>query len=188
MAPTLQRVKLYTRTGDGGETSLFGGGRVPKDDIRVAAYGEVDALNAALGVVTAAEPVDFERELLDHVQRDLFAIGGLLASPEPARVAKALEKAAITDARVRQLEQAIDRCEAELEPLEAFILPGGTLKAALLHAARTDCRRAERGVVTLARESTVAPIILQYLNRLSDLLFALARVANRRAGVPDRTW
>jgi cob(I)alamin adenosyltransferase len=188
VAPTLQRVKLYTRTGDGGETSLFGGGRVPKDDVRVAAYGEVDALNAALGVATAVDPADFERKLLDGVQRDLFAIGGQLASPKPARVAKALEKAAITEGLVEQLERAIDRCDAELEPLKAFVLPGGTLKAALLHAARTDCRRAERSVVTLARRETVPPIILQYLNRLSDLLFALARVANRRAGVPDRTW
>ncbi len=188
MAPTLQRVKLYTRTGDAGETSLFGGGRVPKDDDRVAAYGEVDALNAALGVASAAEPADFERELLDGVQRDLFAIGGQLASPEPARVAKALEKTTITAARIDQLERAIDQFVAELEPLKAFVLPGGTLKAALLHAARTDCRRAERSVVTLARRKTVPPIILPYLNRLSDLLFALARVANRRAGVPDRTW
>lgn len=181
-------MKLYTRTGDAGETSLFGGGRVPKDHHRVAAYGEVDALNAALGVAAAVEPADFARELLDGVQRDLFALGGQLASPEPERVAKALEKAKVTAERIAQLERAIDRCDEELEPLTAFVLPGGTLKAALLHAARTDCRRAERSVVTLARRETVPPIILQYLNRLSDLLFALARLANRRAGIPDRTW
>ncbi len=181
-------MKIYTRTGDRGETSLFGAGRVPKDHRRVVAYGSVDELNAALGVVLAVEPRDFERSLLESVQRDLLAIGGRLASPQPAKVASALEKAAVPPERVTSLEDAIDRADAELDALTAFVLPGGTLKAAQLHAARTVCRRAERAVVALDHDQPVAPEILQYLNRLSDLLFTLARLANRRADVPDQTW
>ena len=181
-------MKIYTRTGDEGETSLFGGGRVPKDDVRVAAYGSVDELNAALGVVLATEPRDFEFELLDGVQRDLMAIGGRLASPDPDKVAKALDKAALPAERVADLEAAIDRADTVLAPLSAFVLPGGTPKAAQLHAARTACRRAERYVVALHHGEPVPDQSLQYLNRLSDLLFTLARLANHRAGEPDRTW
>jgi cob(I)alamin adenosyltransferase len=181
-------VRIYTRTGDAGETSLFGGGRVPKDHRRVAAYGEVDELNAVLGLVIAEEPVALEAQLLEAVQRDLLAIGGQLASPRPEKVAKALEKAAVPEERVGELERAIDRVEAELPALEAFVLPCGTRKAALFHVARTVCRRAERSVVALHHEERVAPVILQYLNRLSDLLFSLARLANHRARVPDSTW
>lgn len=181
-------MKMYTRTGDTGETSLFGGGRVPKDHRRVVAYGEVDELNAALGLALAVEPLDFEASLLERIQRELFAIGGQLASPQPQKVAKALQKAAMPDERVADLEQAIDRAEAELQPLTAFVVPGGTVKGALLHLARTACRRAERSVVHLNREEPVPPVILRYLNRLSDLLFALARLANHRAQVPDKIW
>jgi cob(I)alamin adenosyltransferase len=181
-------MKIYTRTGDEGETSLFGGNRVPKCDARVEAYGHVDELNAVLGVVAAAEPPDLERDLVQAIQRDLFAIGGRLASPEPDRVAKALEKAVIPHERIDALEAAIDRVEGELAPLRQFILPGGTSKAAYLHLARTVCRRAERSVVALNRESKVPSEILKYLNRLSDLLFTLARLANHRAGVSDQTW
>jgi cob(I)alamin adenosyltransferase len=181
-------VKIYTKTGDSGETGLFGGGRVSKDDRRVAAYGEVDELNAAIGLARALEPADLDAELLEAVQRDLFAIGGQLASPDPAKVAKALAKAALGDARVAALERAIDAAQAELEPLAGFILPGGTPKAAALHLARTVCRRAERGAVTLARAEPVPPILLVYLNRLSDLLFVLARRANARAGRSDVAW
>jgi cob(I)alamin adenosyltransferase len=181
-------VKIYTRTGDGGETQLFGGGRVPKDDARVAAYGDVDELNAVIGVAVAAEPQDFERELLEQIQQDLFAVGGRLASPDPAKVAKALAKAEISEERVGELERAIDRADTEMESLHAFVVPGGSSKAALLHQARTICRRAERSVVRLNREAAVPPVILEYLNRLSDLLFTLGRLANRRAGVSDRTW
>jgi cob(I)alamin adenosyltransferase len=181
-------MKIYTRTGDTGETSLLGGGRVPKDHRRVVAYGEVDELNAALGLAMAVEPKDFEAGLLERIQRELFAIGGQLASPQPQKVAKALEKAAIPDERVAELEQAIDRAETELQPLAAFIVPGGSIKGALLHVARTACRRAERGVVHLDGEEPVPPVILRYLNRLSDLLFALARLANHRAQVPEKTW
>lgn len=159
-----------------------------KDHLRVAAYGDVDELNAALGAVLACEPVEQERQLLESVQRDLFAIGGQLASPKPDKVARALVKAALPADRVEALEAAIDRADGELAPLSAFVLPGGTMKAALLHVARTVCRRAERSAVALDREDAVAAPILPYLNRLSDLLFALARLANHRAQVLDRTW
>jgi len=181
-------VKIYTRTGDQGETALFGGGRVPKNDARVAAYGDVDELNSTLGAAVACDPPSIEVELLALVQRDLFAIGGQLASPAPEKVAKALAKAVIPVERVSAMEAAIDRAEAELPALTAFVVPGGTLKAALFHVARTVCRRAERSVVALAQGQAVPPEIMTYLNRLSDLLFTLARLANHRAGVADRTW
>jgi len=182
-------LKIYTRTGDGGDTGLFGGGRVPKDHRRVAAYGAVDELNAAIGLARALDPTALGDALLDDIQRDLFAIGGQLASPEPAKVAKALAKAALSDERVAALERAIDSTEATLSPLHGFILPGGTPKAAALHFARTVCRRAERCVVTLSREAPpIAPSILPYLNRLSDLLFVLARGANAAAGRADVAW
>jgi len=168
---------------------LFGGGRVPKDHRRVAAYGAVDELNAAIGLARALDPTALGDALLDDIQRDLFAIGGQLASPEPAKVAKALAKAALSDERVAALERAIDSTEATLSPLDGFILPGGTPKAAALHFARTVCRRAERCVVTLSREAPpIAPSILPYLNRLSDLLFVLARGANAAAGRADVAW
>jgi cob(I)alamin adenosyltransferase len=181
-------MKIYTRTGDGGDTSLLGGGRVPKHDARVRAYGDVDELNAALGVARATPPADLEAELLDGVQRDLFAVGGQLAAPDPAKVAKALARARLDEARVAALEAAIDRADREIPALSAFVLPGGAPKAAALHLARTVCRRAERSVVTLHQSQPVAGIILVYLNRLSDLLFTLARLANHRAGLADRTW
>ena len=181
-------MKIYTRTGDAGETGLFGGGRVPKDHPRVAAYGDVDELNAAIGLARALEPQAFAATLLEDIQRDLFAIGGRLASPDPDKVGKALAKAALPEGRARALEEAIDSAEDRLPPLERFVLPGGTPKAAALHVARTVCRRAERSVVGLAREAEVPPPILTYLNRLSDLLFVLARRANADAGRPDVAW
>lgn len=181
-------MKVYTRTGDTGETSLLGGGRVHKDHRRVVAYGEVDELNAALGLAMATKPHNFEAGLLTQIQRDLFAIGGQLASPKPEKVAKALQKAVVPEERIAELEEAIDRVERQLTPLTAFIVPGGSFKAACLHVARTACRRAERSVVHLGREESVPPVILQYLNRLSDLLFVLARLANQDAQVPDETW
>jgi cob(I)alamin adenosyltransferase len=179
---------IYTKTGDTGDTGLFGGGRVGKDHPRVAAYGEVDELNSAIGVLRATPPVEFFDELFDSVQRDLFAIGGQLAAPDPGKVAKALEKAGLSEERVLRFEQIIDQADAELTPLRAFVLPGGTPKAAALHLARTVCRRAERSVVRLARESQVPMLFLVYLNRLSDLLFTLARLANHRDGTGDVTW
>jgi cob(I)alamin adenosyltransferase len=181
-------MKIYTRTGDRGDTSLFGAGRVPKDHPRVAAYGDVDELNSVLGLVRATEPADFFDPLLQSIQRDLFSIGGQLAAPDPAPVAKALAKANLSTDRVSEFERVIDESETQLPPLRAFVLPAGGPKAAALHLARTVCRRAERSVVHLAHESEIPGIFIVYLNRLSDLLFTLARLANHRAGVGDVTW
>lgn len=181
-------LKIYTKTGDKGDTGLFGGGRVPKDHPRVSAYGEVDELNAVIGMARSVEMMPRIDEVLAPIQRDLFSIGALLATPDVEKMHEQLTKARISDARITQLEQAIDDGEAELEPLKAFILPGGTPKAAALHVARTVCRRAERAVITLQRDTELPPIVFVYLNRLSDLLFVLARVANRRAGAGEVTW
>lgn len=180
--------KIYTKTGDDGQTGLFGGGRVEKDHARVEAYGDVDELNAVIGAARATDMMPRVDEILAPVQRDLFSIGALLATPHPEKHKEQLEKARLTDKRIAQLEQAIDDCEEELEPLKAFILPGGTAKASALHVARTVCRRAERSVITLQRTDAVPQIIVVYLNRLSDLLFVLARVANKRAGAGEVTW
>lgn len=181
-------MKIYTRTGDSGETGLFGGGRVSKHHLRVAAYGDVDELNSALGVVRATNPTAFHDTLLEAIQRDLFSIGGHLATPDPEKVLKALEKAALSEERVATFESAIDTMDATLPPLKAFVLPAGTPKAAALHLARTVCRRAERSVVALAHAESVPELFLVYLNRLSDLLFTLARAANADAGQGDVTW
>ena len=183
-------MKIYTKTGDDGETGLFGGGRVSKDSLRVAAYGAVDEVNAALGLARALDPQEFADALLQRIQRDLFTIGAELATPDPAKLRKALARsgAAIAESDVAALEDAIDSHESRLEPLKNFILPGGTPKAATLHLARTVCRRAERAVVALARDEQISPAILRYVNRLSDLLFVLARAANAHAGRPDVKW
>jgi cob(I)alamin adenosyltransferase len=180
--------KIYTKTGDDGRTALFGGGRVGKDHVRVEAYGHVDELNAVVGAARSVEMMPRIDEVLAPIQRDLFAIGALLATPHPEEHRKQLEKARISDKRIAQLEQAIDDAEAELTPLKAFILPGGTAKAAALHVARTVCRRAERAVVRLQHGADVPQVVVVYLNRLSDLLFVLARVANHRAGAGEVTW
>ncbi|MBL8998050.1 MAG: cob(I)yrinic acid a,c-diamide adenosyltransferase [Gemmatimonadales bacterium] len=181
-------MKIYTKTGDDGDTGLFGGGRVPKDHARVAAYGDVDELNAVLGMARSVDVMPRIDEVLAPIQRDLFALGALLATPDHEKMKEQLAKARISDARIGQLEQAIDDGEAELEPLKAFIMPGGTPKAAALHVARTVCRRAERAIIRLQREAEIPQIVVIYLNRLSDLLFVLARVANRRAGAGEVTW
>ena len=181
-------MKIYTKTGDAGSTGLFGGGRVPKDDVRVEAYGDVDELNAVIGMARSAEPLPRVDEVLVPIQRDLFAIGALLATPDREKMAQHLEKARIDEARIGELEHAIDDGEAELEPLRSFILPGGTPKAAALHVARTVCRRAERHVVRLQHDVELPALAVIYLNRLSDLLFTLARVASRRAGAGEVTW
>ena len=181
-------MKIYTKTGDTGQTGLFGGGRVSKDDLRVEAYGDVDELNAVLGMARCIEIMPRIDEVLIPIQRDLFAIGALLATPDRGRMASHLEKARIDDARIAELEHAIDDGESELEPLHAFIIPGGTPKAAALHVARTVCRRAERHVVRLQHDVELPPVAIIYLNRLSDLLFTLARLANRRAGAGEVTW
>lgn len=179
-------MKIYTKTGDRGETSLLGGARVPKDDPRVGAYGDVDEAIAALGVVRA-EAGRVLGQLLLGIQKDLFAIGAQLADPSHSVAAKRA-KAAVEAAHVRRLERAIDAAEAKLPALRSFVLPGGTPAAAQLHHARTVCRRAERSVVRLARQADVDPRILVYLNRLSDLLFVLARLENRRSGQAETRW
>jgi cob(I)alamin adenosyltransferase len=181
-------MRIYTKTGDAGDTGLFGGGRVGKDHPRVEAYGDVDELNAVLGLVRSAEQMPRIDEVIVPVQRDLFSIGALLATPDRDKMRAQLEKARIDDERIRELERAIDECESELEPLRSFIVPGGTEKAASLHVARTVCRRAERRVVALLHDEEVPEIVIRYLNRLSDLLFMLARVANRRAGAGEVSW
>jgi cob(I)alamin adenosyltransferase len=181
-------MKIYTKTGDAGDTGLFGGGRVGKDHPRVEAYGDVDELNAVLGMARSAEPLPRVDEVLVPIQRDLFSVGAILATPKLEKMREQLEKARIDEARITELEGDIDACERELEPLRSFIVPGGTQKAAALHVARTVCRRAERRVVHLQREVEIPEIVIRYLNRLSDLLFMLARVANKHSGRGEVTW
>jgi len=179
-------MKLYTKTGDAGETSLFDGTRVPKSERRVAAYGDVDELNATLGLALAARLDDDLTALLTDVQRDLFSVGARLADPGHG-IAKRVEKADIREANVRRMEDAIDRYDAEVPPLRQFLLPGGSQGASALHLARAVCRRAERSIVGLGVENT-PPELLQYINRLSDLLFVLARVINNRQQIQERGW
>ena len=183
-------VKIYTKTGDAGETGLFGGGRVPKDDPRVQAYGDVDEANAAIGFAASLAPQSFESSLIQTIQRDLFTIGAELATPDPTKLAKALARSGTTinASDVGALEDVIDKHEAKLLPLKNFILPGGTPKAAAFHVARTVCRRAERSVVALARDQKINASIIHYLNRLSDLLFVLARAVNMQTGHDDIAW
>ncbi len=182
-------MKIYTRTGDGGETALFGGGRVAKDHPRVAAYGTVDELNACLGWAVAVAEVADVRERLGRIQHDLFAIGSLLATPPPAEgrpTPKGLPDPPVS--RVPDMEAWMDEAEGRLPPLRAFVLPGGSRGAAALHLARTVCRRAERAVVHLASREVVDEWALTYLNRLSDLLFTFARLENLEAGEGDVEW
>lgn len=180
-------MKIYTKTGDRGQTGLIGGTRVPKDHARVAAYGDVDELNAALGLAKAhARDADLVG-LLREIQRDLFALGAQLADPT-AQVGTRKAKAAITAGHIRRLEKAIDAREKGLPPLTHFILPGGAPLGASLHLARTICRRAERRVVTLARHEKVDARVSAYVNRLADLLFVLARFENHRSGEPEDRW
>jgi len=178
--------RIYTKSGDAGETGLGDGTRVPKDHARVAAYGEVDELNAALGLVVSTCPDCPEAAFLRAVQNDLFDVGADLCVP-PAPDEKAGQALRVTALQAERLEQAIDRLNERLEPLRSFVLPGGTPAAAHLHLARTVCRRAERAVVTLMRAEPVNPQVLIYLNRLSDFLFVLARVANAD-GRTDVLW
>lgn len=179
-------MKIYTRKGDTGETGLIGGLRVSKHAPRIEAYGTVDELNALLGVARAVGAPNRVDQVLDHVQNKLFVVGAQLANPVPPET----HQGALDEAAVLRLEEMIDLFESELEPLKQFILPAGTLLAAQLHHARAVCRRAERRAVELAAVAgeQVAPQILIYLNRLSDLLFVLARLANAHAGVADVKW
>ncbi len=179
-------MKIYTKTGDGGETSLFGGGRVPKDDARVEAYGAVDELNAAIGLARALAPaaeVDVE---LARIQAELFAVGAELATPHDARAHGALP--GVRGEWAEALERRMDRWDEELAALTAFVLPGGTSAAAALHVARATCRRAERRSVALSHLAHIDPAVVVYLNRLSDFLFEAARAENLRAGVAETLW
>lgn len=177
-------MKIYTRAGDDGLTGLYGGGRLPKCDIRISAYGSVDELNAHLGVCRAAAlPPDVD-ELLGRLQNDMFSLGAELSSPRGATPSNLC----VDEADVTRLEQAIDRFEVNLPPLKTFILPGGTPASAALHVARAVCRRAEREVVALSQTAEVRSTVLQYLNRAGDLLFVLARHANYAAGQSDVPW
>ena len=184
-------MKIYTRTGDSGDTSLFDGTRVKKDDARVDAYGEIDELNAVLGLVRAAGDTISGAlgsgigEALVAIQRDLFALGAQLADPAD-KIAARVTKATLADADIERLEHLIDRLEADLPPLRAFILAGGTQAGATLHVARAVCRRAERRMVAL--QPPVEGVLLRYVNRLSDLLFVMARAVNHRAGAPEAEW
>lgn len=176
--------RIYTKSGDGGETGLGDGSRVPKDAPRVAAFGEVDELNAVLGLVVANCPDCAEIALLRGIQNDLFDVGADLCVPLPEGEDKGLR---VVAAQYERLERAIDRLNEKLDPLRSFILPGGAPAAAWLHLARTVCRRAERAVVTLMHTERVNTHALIYLNRLSDFLFVLARVANND-GKNDVQW
>jgi len=181
-------MKIYTRSGDEGETALFGGGRVPKSHIRVEAYGAVDELNAALGMAVA---VVADGEIGTHltlVQQDLFNLGSSLATPGAENGTARPATPPLPLDRIVEMEGWIDDASQEMPPLRAFILPGGSQGAAALHLARTVCRRAERAVVRLSHEEGVDPGVLRYLNRLSDLLFAYARLENHRGDIPDVLW
>jgi cob(I)alamin adenosyltransferase len=182
-------MKIYTRGGDTGETSLFGGERVSKCAPRVAAYGEVDELNSVIGVARAELAHDDLRAQLETIQSSLFDLGGELATPGASeRAARGKGGPRIAESDVAELEGWIDRLETELQPLRNFILPGGARAAALLHLARTVCRRAERAVISLAQRETIDPLLVRYLNRLSDFLFVMARAVNRRAGIAEPQW
>ncbi|MDE2951517.1 MAG: cob(I)yrinic acid a,c-diamide adenosyltransferase [Chloroflexota bacterium] len=178
-------MKIYTKTGDKGETSLFGGGRVRKNHARVEAYGTIDELNAALGVALSAGPPEPINQWLREVQGHLFHLGSDLATPLDSKTDRATR---IAQSQVSWLEDAIDQMTAQLEPLRNFILPGGTPVAAQLHVARTVCRRAERQIVALQETSETNALAVVYINRLSDWLFTLARYENALAGESERKW
>ncbi len=178
-------MKIYTKKGDAGETSLYGGGRVSKDDLRIRAYGTFDELNSALGVILATEGVPAETaERLLRVQSELFHAGAELATPRGKQTAARV----LVSTDIERLEGEIDAMEGELRPLKAFILPGGSRASAFIHLARTISRRAERELVTLNRAEPQRAELLQYMNRLSDYLFVTGRYANHRAGVADVEW
>lgn len=184
------RPKIYTRRGDTGETGLIGAARVAKDDPRVEAYGDVDELNAVLGSVIAADPShDLDPERLHLIQEDLFVIGARLATADPDRARRRGAIPELPPERIGELEAWIDEMDEELVPLTAFILPGGSPLAARLQVARTVCRRAERAIIgLLPSQPDLGEVLVPYVNRLSDLLFTLARYANHLAGVEDTVW
>lgn len=182
-------MKIYTKTGDRGDTGLFDGSRVSKASPRVEAYGDVDELNATLGLVLAFIREDETiRTCLQEIQRDLFVIGAHLADPSARVEAKRGAKASLTEEKVTRLERWIDDFETQLPALRQFILPGGSKGGATLHLARTVCRRAERQAVTLSQHVDIAPLVITYLNRLSDFLFVAARLENRRRDREEIPW
>lgn len=182
-------MKIYSKTGDGGETGLFGGGRVPKSHARIEACGALDELGAFVGNARAAVEVGLVRDRLEAVQHDLFGLGATLATPEPAEGRKRPETPSLPLHRVDEMEAWIDEVIGEVPPLENFVLSGGSPGAIAVDLARTVCRRAERAAVTLmSLEADVDPGVVQYLNRLSDALFAFARLENHRAGMGDVIW
>jgi len=177
---------IYTKTGDSGETGLFGGGRVGKDDPRVSAYGELDELNASIGLARS-QGLDPQMDALAAtLQDELFTVGSVVATPQGTKAEQHIPK--IKSEWIKAMEDAIDAFDRELPPMNAFILPGGCKAAAALHVARTVCRRAERRAVPLYREGKVELLVIGYLNRLSDLLFTMARAANHRAKIEDVKW
>lgn len=179
-------MSIYTKTGDTGETGLFGGGRVGKDDARVDAYGEVDELNACLGLARSAGLHPELETLAQRLQDQLFTVGSVLATPPGSKAAEAIPK--LQASWVTDMEKAIDAADKEMPQLTQFILPHGTPSASALHVARTVCRRAERRVVPLVRAGRAEMNVVTYLNRLSDLLFTMARLQNHRSGVKDTPW
>lgn len=180
-------MKIYTKTGDKGETGLFGGARVRKDHVRIEAYGEIDELNACLGTSRSLNDDAELDALLHRIQNELFEIGAVLATPSGSKHA-GTDKCPIRPEDITRLEKAIDRFDRDLPALRNFILPGGTELSAALHLARTVCRRAERDLVALAEQEPVDEEILAYINRLSDLLFIMARWANWKKGISDTPW
>ena len=178
-------MKIYTKTGDEGETALFGSGRVSKASPRVAAYGDVDELNAWLGAARAWCGEAEVRTALERVQGELFVVGAILATPNPAR--RKGERFTLPEDRVQELESEIDAWVAELDELKSFILPGGGKAAALVHLARAACRRAERAIVGLAADD-LPDTLIPYVNRLSDWLFTCARALNAREGIAETPW
>ncbi len=178
-------MKIYTKKGDAGETGLFGGARVSKDHVRIDAYGNLDELNAVLGLAIAEKRLPQSLEgSLQRVQSELFQLGAELATPGGKSTGIRL----VGSEQIHALEREIDEMEKKLQPLRAFILPGGSVASAWLHLARTVSRRAERGIVSLHQEEELRPEVLQYINRLSDYLFVCARLANHEAGHPDVPW
>ena len=179
-------MKLYTRTGDDGTTGLFGGDRVSKDDLRIEAYGAVDELNAQMGMILVVCEIPLLEEHLSPLQSRLFDLGADLATPCGSEHEDKISRMA--EENVTNLERSIDAIEGRNEPIKTFVMPGGTELASRIHVARCTCRRAERAIVRLAHRDTVNIHTIEFVNRLSDLLFAASRLANREAGVPDVPW
>ena len=180
-------MKIYTKTGDQGETALFGGQRVQKDNARIQAYGTIDELNAFIGVLCDSLEDKNTKTRLVEVQHRLFSLGAYLATP-PKKGTNPLEVSDVFQEDIEVLEKEMDRMDATLEPLRNFILPGGHLQISFAHLARTVCRRAEREVISLHQQETVAPLVIQYLNRLSDYFFILARYLAKQLNVDEVLW